>query len=352
MPRHDEHTGGQLCIRASFSTRNVPARAKLGVTTLGRMTPYGQIPARSADPIGLSRVDTYGITAIRRSRTPKCFFMAVWNLSAENLHQRRTRRDQQQTTTSKAKKEEKKMNLFKAATTVGCMALMGAILAPNARADDWNRETVITFSGPVEIPGVHLKGWAILPAGTYVFKILDSQSDRHIVQIFNKEKTTVYATILAIPNFRLQATDKTVITFRERPAGQPEALRAWFYPGRNWGEEFVYPKAMAIEIAKATNLPVLFTPAEIAVEVAEPVKSADEAVVVELKQAPVMAVTPAGEEVQIAQVVTPPPVQAEVAPEADRMLPATASPFPLVALLGFLALCGAFMLRRYEKRIQ
>jgi hypothetical protein len=244
------------------------------------------------------------------------------------------------------------MNLFKTATTVGCMALMGAILTPNAKADDWNRETVITFSAPVEIPGVHLKGWAVLPAGTYVFKILDSQSDRHIVQIFSKDKLTVYATILAIPNYRLQATDKTVMTFRERPAGQPEALRAWFYPGRNWGEEFVYPKAMAIEIAKATNLPVLFTPAEIALEVAVPVKSADEAVVVELKQAPVMAVTPAGEEVQIAQVVTPPPVQAEVAPEADRMLPATASPFPLVALLGFLALGGAMILRRYEKRIQ
>ena len=306
-----------------------------------------------AGPSRLRGVDTYGITAITRSRTPECFSLPVWNLSAENLHQRRTRREQQQTTTSKSK-EEKKMNLFKAATTVGCMALMGAILAPNARADDWNRETVITFSGPVEIPGVHLKGWRVLPAGTYVFKILDSQSDRHIVQIFNKDKTTVYATILAIPNFRLQATDKTVITFRERPAGQPEALRAWFYPGRNWGEEFVYPKAMAIEIAKATNLPVLFTPAEIAVEVTEPVKSADEAVVVELKRAPIMAVTPTGQEVQIAEVVTPPPAQVEVAaaPEADRMLPATASPFPLVALLGFLALGGALVLRRFENRIQ
>ena len=57
----------------------------------------------------------------------------------------------------------------------------------------------MTFSGPVEIPGVHLKGWAVLPAGTYVFKILDSTSDRHIVQIFNKEETEIYATILANP---------------------------------------------------------------------------------------------------------------------------------------------------------
>src|SRR6478752_8762960 len=167
------------------------------------------------------------------------------------------------------------MKLFNAATTVGCMALMGVILAPGAKADDWNRKTVITFSAPVEIPGVHLPGWGVLPAGTYVFKILDSLSDRHIVQIFNQDETTIYATILAIPNYRLRATDKTVITFRERPAGQPEALRAWFYPGRNWGEEFVYPKSVAIELAKSTKTAVLFTE-DIPLEVATPIKSVDE----------------------------------------------------------------------------
>ena len=59
----------------------------------------------------------------------------------------------------------------------------------------------MTFSAPVEIPGVHLKGWGVLPAGTYVFKILDSQSDRHIVQIFNADETQCYATILAIRHF-------------------------------------------------------------------------------------------------------------------------------------------------------
>src|SRR6202051_1034464 len=184
------------------------------------------------------------------------------------------------------------MNRFRTVTTVCCMAFASAILAPGAKADDWNRKTVITFSGPVEIPGVHLIGWGVLPAGTYVFKIMDSQSDRHIVQIFSKDELTVYATIVAIPNFRLQATDKTVMTFRERPVGQPEALRAWFYPGRNWGEEFVYPKAKAIEIAKATNTPVLFAAVDIPVEVAEPIKSVDEPVVVQLKQAPIMAIQP------------------------------------------------------------
>ena len=135
------------------------------------------------------------------------------------------------------------MTFLKAAPTVLCLAASGhRIFAHSDSADEWNKKTIITFSGPVEIPGVHLHGYAVLPAGTYVFKILDSKSDRHIVQIFSQDEKTVYATILAIPNYRLKATDKTVMTFRERPAGEPEALRAWFYPGREWGEEFVYPE--------------------------------------------------------------------------------------------------------------
>src|ERR1700687_4387549 len=102
-----------------------------------------------------------------------------------------------------------------------CVAVFCALVAPAAWADDLNRKTVVTFSGPVEVPGV---GAQTLPAGTYVFKILNSQSDRHIVQIFDKDETHVFTTILAIPNYRLKPTDKTVITFHGRPAGQPEAL--------------------------------------------------------------------------------------------------------------------------------
>src|SRR5580704_10912445 len=192
------------------------------------------------------------------------------------------------------------MSILKtAATTVFGLALMGAVFSPAARADEWNRKTKITFSGPVEIPGVHLKGWAVLPTGTYVFKVLDSQSNRHIIQIFSEDEKTCYATILAIPNYRLKATDKTVMTFRERPAGEPEALRAWFYPGRNYGEEFVYPKAKAMELAKQTRTPVLFTSADVPVDVAEPIQSADHPLVVTLKSAPIMAIQPTGDEVEL-----------------------------------------------------
>jgi hypothetical protein len=234
------------------------------------------------------------------------------------------------------------MKLFKALTTVFSVALVGAALTPAARADAYDEKTVVTFSGPVEIPGVHLKGWGVLPAGTYVFKLVDSRSDRHIVQIFSADEKTVYATILAIPNYRLKVTGKTVITFRERPAGEPEALRAWFYPGKAWGEEFVYHKSVAIELARSENTTVLSTPAEIPVEV-ETIQAVDEPVIAQLREAPVQAIQPTGQEVELAQVVTPPPAE-------QAALPATASSMPLIGLLGLMFLGAAFVLGAFAKR--
>ena len=231
------------------------------------------------------------------------------------------------------------MKLLKTLATLFCLIALCAIVVPTATADDWNRKTVITFSGPVEVPGV---GQHNLPAGTYVFKLLDSQSDRHIVQIFNQDETQVLTTILAIPNYRLHATNKTVITFRERPAGQPEAVRAWFYPGREWGEEFVYAKSRAIELAKETNEPVLATPVEL-----------DAAPIEALNTAPVEAVAPTGDPVELAQVVEPPPADAPMAaatqPAADP-LPQTASPLPMIALLGLMLIGAGLALSAFSKR--
>ena len=135
---------------------------------------------------------------------------------------------------------------------------------------------------------------------------------------------------------------------------RPDSLLRLAGAGRNWGEEFVYPKAKAIELAKAANTPVLFTAVEIPVEVAEPIKSVDEPVVVQLKQAPIMAIKPTGEEVQLAQVVTPPPALAEVAEQTavQQTLPKTASPLPLIGLFGLLALGGALALRVLQSRAQ
>lgn len=209
------------------------------------------------------------------------------------------------------------------------------MFSAEASAQTWNKKTIVTFSGPVEIPGV---GAQVLPAGTYVFKLLDSMSNRHIVQIFNKEESHIYATILAIPNYRLKPTDKTVITFGERAAGEPQAIRAWFYPGDSSGQEFAYPKKRATELARITNQPVLYIPEEMASTLAEPAKTAAEPPVIELKEAPLRAVRPTGEEVAVAEVVEPPPVQA-------ASLPKTAGSLPLLALMGLLSITVGLSLK-------
>jgi hypothetical protein len=237
---------------------------------------------------------------------------------------------------------ENRMKLLKGFVTGLCVIALCILVAPNAKADQWDRKTVVTFSEPVEIPGI---GVNVLPAGTYVFKVMDAATDRHTVQIYNQNETHLITTILAIPNYRIKATDKTVITFAERPAGEPQALKAWFYPGRECGDQFVYGRARAIVIAKETNETVLSTPA--------PMETATPEV---LATAPVEAVTPAGETVATATVVEPPPAEvaaveppAAIAPAAP--LPKTASELPLIGMLGLFSLGGGFVLLSLLRRI-
>ncbi len=116
---------------------------------------------------------------------------------------------------------------------------------------DTNNMTTITFSAPVSLPGV------TLPAGSYVFRLADSQVNRNIVQVFNKDRSQILATILAIPAERNEPADETVITFDESPANRPPAIRFWYYPGDKRGQEFAYPKKQAVEIANAAHTPVL-----------------------------------------------------------------------------------------------
>jgi hypothetical protein len=104
------------------------------------------------------------------------------------------------------------------------IALLGGI-APRGLADEWNQKTNFTFSDPVQILG------QVLPAGTYVFKLADSTSNRDIVEVFSQNERHLYGTFLAIPDERLRSGGKPIITFDETPAGSPEAVRAWFYRG-------------------------------------------------------------------------------------------------------------------------
>jgi hypothetical protein len=132
-----------------------------------------------------------------------------------------------------------------------CAAAITAFVAPAAHADEWNKKTILTFSGPVQVPG------ATLPAGSYVFKLADIPGNRHVVQVFDKDEKKIYTTILAIPNDRLDPTDDPVVLFSERARGSAQAIKVWYYPGDRIGDEFVYPKSQAMKIAKETHQRVL-----------------------------------------------------------------------------------------------
>jgi hypothetical protein len=170
-----------------------------------------------------------------------------------------------------------------------------ALMAVRANADEWDQKTVFTFSRPIEVPG------QVLDAGTYVFRVTDSASDRNIVQVFREDETHLYGTFLTVPNYHQQPSGKTIINFEERAAGDPEAVKAWFYPGDNYGHDFVYARAKATALAKANNQPVASMPDELAGKTTKPAKSMNESSVTALKKTPLKAQKPTGEEVGISE---------------------------------------------------
>src|SRR5258706_3778840 len=244
--------------------------------------------------------------------------------------------------------------MFARSSSLLCgVALIAAALTPSAKADQWDKKTIITINEPVQVPSCcnpdHV---VVLQPGTYVLALVDSLSDRHIVRVFEQDQKTVVTTILAIPNYRLKPTDKSTFQFWETPAGQPRAMRAWFYPGDNFGQEFAYPKTKSVEIAKVAHAPV---PAVVVETEAE------------LKTAPVVVVDEKGEEKPVEVVVAKaePPVQP--APEPQAMtpvaapmpvheapapvkMPDTAGEFPLFGLIGIGSVIASRLISRFSKR--
>lgn len=212
------------------------------------------------------------------------------------------------------------------------MALMLGISAPSAKADQWNKKTIMTTNQPIQVTDTYLE------PGTYVFRLLDSQSDRHIVQIYNANENHLIATVMAIPDYRVQVTSKTVFRMWETPAGYAAALRSWFYPGDNFGQQFRYPKNLRQIAFNQTAQTVTPPP------------------VIETQPAPAQAeVTPEPqpEQNEIAQNTPPPPPPAveEPAPSpapapTPTTLPQTASPYPLIGLIGALLIGLGGLLRQ------
>lgn len=225
------------------------------------------------------------------------------------------------------------MRATKILLMTSCLALFLAPLV--ARADEWDKKTILTFDKPVEIPG------RVLPAGQYVFKLADSQSDRHIVQVFNRDENHIYAPVLTIPEYRIKPTDKTVVDFEERATGAPEAVKDWFYPGRTTGEEFLYAKVRPVQLAEAAAPPA--APASHVVKPPEtrptPAPAKAPAPLAPAQQPMLMA--------RAAPPTSPPAAQTSAAPAKAPMkhLPKTASPLLLMALLGIACFGAAASVR-------
>lgn len=236
---------------------------------------------------------------------------------------------------------EDEMTSWKTFAAASCLGLM--TLVPGAMADQWNKRTILTVNEPIQVPG------KVLQPGKYVMKLMDSPSNRHIVQIFNEREDQLQTTVLAIPNYRLQPTGETEFQWWETPAGQPRAMRAWFYPGDNFGQEFAYPKTEAVTIAATNTDNVPTTTAQSETELATaPVTTVDKAgTEMELDRQ-----TYQREETQVAQAQPPTPAEApapQPEPAPMQTLPRTGSELPLYGIAGLLALGTGTALRALSR---
>jgi hypothetical protein len=136
------------------------------------------------------------------------------------------------------------MKINKAYIAVGLIIAFTLIFELAAHADEFDQSTTITFNEPMQIPG------QVLPAGTYLFKLASRDSDLNTVQVFNADRTVLYATLQTIATDRQEPTGDVVVALAEPGAGQPDALLKWFYPGLETGHEFVYPSQKEKELAQ------------------------------------------------------------------------------------------------------
>ena len=136
------------------------------------------------------------------------------------------------------------MKINKGYIVVGLIIAFSLFFGLAAHADESDQSTTINFSQPIQIPG------QVLPAGAYLFKLEDSNSNQNIVQVFNADGTVLYATLQTIATERQEPTGHTMVALAEQGAGHPDALLKWFYPGRETGNEFVYPTQKEKELAQ------------------------------------------------------------------------------------------------------
>lgn len=196
-------------------------------------------------------------------------------------------------------------------------------MSTHVYGNEWNKKTILRLTEPMQIEGV------LLQPGTYVFRLMDSAADRHIVRIMNEDETEVVATVVGMPHYQFEPPNETQLDYWESPAVTPPAVKNWHYPGEMLGLQFTQPPATQVAVAPPPPPP------------APPVAEAPP------PPAPAPPPPPAPEEPQIAEVQPPPPMEEPApAPPPQEELPRTASGLPLIALLGFVSLALSALVRK------
>jgi hypothetical protein len=229
-------------------------------------------------------------------------------------------------------------SFYISALAITGVGLLGGTFITRAHASAWDKMTIVNVNEPI------IAGNKVLDPGTYVWKLLDSPSNRHIVQIYDKDQRHLETTVLALPNYRLHPQGKTQFSFWETPAGVPKAVRAWFYPGDNFGQEFTYPKKLVAQLASAAPGPVPMNYKE-----PEPTPAPEPEAKPE--PAPIPATAPPEPEAQTQQAQPQQDTPLAPAPASqEQTLPKTASFNPLIGLLGLGSLTLAGLLTFASKR--
>ena len=148
------------------------------------------------------------------------------------------------------------MSSSKLFRTVCGVGLGIALFASAAQAQTEDKKTYFTFSGPVAVPG------ATLPAGKYLFRIVDTTTSRKVIQVMSSDQKKSFAMMNTIPDTRRDPAKDATVAFYETPRGTAAAVKSWWYPGETIGYQFIFPRNQAIKIAKDTGKPVLTTKTE------------------------------------------------------------------------------------------
>lgn len=277
------------------------------------------------------------------------------------------------------------MGCIKSTLTAVCAATLLTASVAAAQGTLADRKTIVTFSGPVSVPGT------TLPAGTYVFRLADSAANRNIVQVFDKDEAKIITTLLAVPAERAEPEGDPVVSFKETPSDRPPAVKYWYYAGEKAGNEFVYPRAQAAMIASTSGDSVSTTESDstdmdtlkkskvtkvsttstastttasttTASTTTEPTTTTSTTTAPTTTASTTTEPTPATTAPVTAEPTPTPapitvPVTAEPQPVATSgrtetpSLPHTASQLPLVGLLGLCALAAAFGVRTVRRSV-